>query len=98
MADDFTERLARKRERLTILEAIRWAQNNYDLMLSVINESQDVQTAKKSLQNLFGFQECQAQAIVDMRVRTFSKKEKEKISAEMNELQAEIDLYDKDKD
>lgn len=24
MADDFTERLVRKRERLTILEAIRW--------------------------------------------------------------------------
>lgn len=98
MADDFTERLARKRERLTILEAIRWAQNNYDLMLSVINESQDVWTAKESLQNLFGFQECQAQAIVDMRVRAFSKTEKEKISAEMDELQAEIDLYDKDKD
>lgn len=86
MADDFTERLARKRERLTILEAIRWAQNNYDLMLSVINESQDVWMAKKSLQNLFGFQECQAQAIVDMRVRAFSKTEKEKISAEIDEL------------
>ena len=86
MADDFTERLVRKRERLTILEAIRQAQINYDLMLSVINESQDVWMAKESLQNLFGFQECQAQAIVDMRVRTFSKKEKEKISAEMNEL------------
>lgn len=85
MADDFTERLARKRERLTILEAIRWAQNNYDLMLSVINESQDVWTAKESLQNLFGFQECQAQAIVDMRVRAFSKTEK-KISAEIDEL------------
>ena len=98
MADDFTERLVRKRERLTILEAIRWAQNNYDLILSVINESQDVWMAKKSLQNLFGFQKCQAQAIVDMRVRTFSKMEKDKISVEMDELQAEIDLYDKDKD
>lgn len=54
--------------------------------------------AKKSLQNLFGFQECQAQAIVDMRVRIFSKMEKDKISVEMDELQAEIDLYDKDKD
>ena len=98
MADDFTERLARKRERLTILEAIRWAQNNYDLILSVINESQDVWMAKESLQNLFGFQECQSQAIVDMRVRIFSKMEKDKISVEMDELQAEIDLYDKDKD
>lgn len=33
-----------------------------------------------------------------MRVRTFSKMEKDKISVEMDELQAEIDLYDKDKD
>ena len=98
MADDFTERLVRKRERLTILEAIRWAQNNYDLILSVINESQDVWMAKKSLQNLFGFQECQAQAIVDMRVRTFFFFFIYKISVEMDELQAEIDLYDKDKD
>ena len=80
----------RKGKELTILEAIRWAQNNYDLMLSVINESQDVWTAKESLQNLFGFQECQAQAIVDMRLRALTGLERNRLENEYKELEERI--------
>ncbi len=75
-----------------ILQALNWAQKNHELVLYVISESKDVLTAKKNMQNKFGFEKYQAEAIVDMRVRMFTEKEKEGIKNEICETQAKIDL------
>lgn len=97
IAGDFAEYLVQKKEnleqRMHILCAINQAQKHSDRVLSVINDSCDMQTAKRNIQNLFGFQEDQAQAIVDMRLRAFFGREKEQIAVEIRELHKALELF-----
>lgn len=72
--------------RAHILEGLRKALDNIDLVVSLIRESANVQEAKEKLMEAIELTEIQAQAIVEMRLRALTGLEREKIDQEYAEL------------
>ncbi|MBE5820034.1 MAG: DNA gyrase subunit A [Clostridiales bacterium] len=70
--------------RAHILEGLKIALDNIDEVIKIIRESYD--DAKERLMKRFGLSEIQAQAILDMRLKTLSGLQREKIEEEYNEL------------
>ena len=70
--------------RAHILEGLRIAIDNIDEVIHIIRTSYD--DAKEKLMERFGLSEIQAQAILDMRLRTLQGLQREKIEEEYNEL------------
>ena len=70
--------------RAHILEGLRIAIDNIDEVIKIIRTSYD--DAKEKLMERFGLSEIQAQAILDMRLRTLQGLQREKIEEEYNEL------------
>ncbi len=77
--------------RAHILEGLRKALDNIDLVVSLIRESANVQEAKDKLMEAIELTEIQAQAIVEMRLRALTGLEREKIDQEYAELIAKIE-------
>ncbi|MGI6050853.1 MAG: DNA gyrase subunit A [Bilifractor sp.] len=80
-------------ERANILEGLLKALDIIDEVIHTIRASANVQEAKSQLITKFGFNEAQAQAIVDMRLRTLTGLERDKLQAEYDELQKAIVEY-----
>ncbi len=76
--------LEKAEARAHILEGLRIAINNIDEVIKIIRESYD--DAKERLMARFKFSEVQAQAILDMRLRTLQGLQIEKIEEEYSEL------------
>ena len=70
--------------RAHILEGLRIAIDNIDEVIAIIRNSYD--DAKEKLMERFGLSEIQAQAILDMRLRTLQGLQREKIEEEYEEL------------
>jgi len=70
--------------RAHILEGLRIAIDNIDEVINIIRSSYD--DAKERLMERFGLTDIQAQAILDMRLKTLSGLQREKIEEEYNEL------------
>ena len=70
--------------RAHILEGLRIAIDNIDEVIKIIRESYD--DAKERLMERFGLDDIQAQAILDMRLRTLQGLQREKIEEEYAEL------------
>ena len=70
--------------RAHILEGLKIALDNIDEVIKIIRAAYD--DAKERLMERFGLTEIQAQAILDMRLRTLSGLQREKIEEEYNEL------------
>ena len=70
--------------RAHILEGLRIAIDNIDEIIKIIRESYD--DAKERLMERFKLSEIQAQAILDMRLRTLQGLQREKIEEEYKEL------------
>ena len=70
--------------RAHILEGLKIALDNIDEVINIIRSSYD--DAKEKLMQRFGLSEIQAQAILDMRLKTLSGLQREKIEEEYNEL------------
>lgn len=70
--------------RAHILEGLRIAIDNIDEVISIIRSSYD--DAKERLMAKFNLSEIQAQAILDMKLRTLSGLQREKIEEEYNQL------------
>ena len=70
--------------RAHILEGLRIAIDNIDEVINIIRSSYD--DAKERLMQRFGLTDIQAQAILDMRLKTLSGLQREKIEEEYNEL------------
>ena len=77
--------------RAHILEGLRIAIDNIDEVIRIIRTSYD--DAKEKLMERFGLSEIQAQAILDMRLRTLQGLQREKIEEEYNELMKLIAYY-----
>ena len=87
--------LNKAEERAHILQGLLIALDNIDRVIQIIRGSQTVQIAKASLIEEFALDDVQAQAIVDMRLRTLTGLERDKIESEYQELLATIaDLKD----
>ena len=82
--------LNKAEERAHILKGLLIALDNIDRVIQIIRGSENVQTAKASLMDEFTLDDIQAQAIVDMRLRTLTGLERDKIEKEYQELMEKI--------
>ncbi len=82
--------LNKARERAHILEGLLKALDNIDEVIRIIRGSENTQVAKARLMERFELSDVQAQAIVDMRLRTLTGLEREKLEAEYKELMDRI--------
>lgn len=82
--------LNKAQERAHILEGLLKALDNIDRVIQIIRGSRNTQIAKEGLMQEFALSDAQAQAIVDMRLRTLTGLEREKLEAEYKELQERI--------
>ena len=82
--------LNKAEERAHILEGLLKALDHIDRVIQIIRGSQNVQIAKASLIEEFALSDAQAQAIVDMRLRTLTGLEREKLESEYKELMEKI--------
>ena len=70
--------------RAHLFEVLKIALDNIDEVINIIRSSYD--DAKERLMERFGLSDIQAQAILDMRLKTLSGLQREKIEEEYNEL------------
>lgn len=82
--------LNKAEERAHILEGLLIALDNIDEVIQIVRSSQTVQISKQRLTERFGLTDPQAQAIVDMRIRTLTGLEREKLENEYKELMEKI--------
>ena len=83
--------LNKAEERAHILQGLLIALDNIDEVIKIIRGSANTQAAKTALMERFSLSDAQAQAIVDMRLRTLTGLEREKIENEYAELQKRIE-------
>ena len=76
--------LEKAEARAHILEGLKIAIDNIDEVIRIIRSSYD--DPKERLMERFGLSEVQAQAILDMRLKTLSGLQREKIEEEYNEI------------
>ncbi len=78
--------LRKAEERAHLLEGYRIALDNIDEVIEIVRGSQTTDEAKQRLSTRFELSDVQAQAIVDMRLRTLVGLERKKIEDEYAEL------------
>ena len=83
--------LNKAEERAHILQGLMIALDNIDEVISIIRSSRTTQIAKERLIERFELSEAQSQAIVDMRLKTLTGLEREKLENEYKELMKKID-------
>ncbi len=83
--------LNKAEERNHILEGLLIALDNIDEVIRIIRGSETVALAKEQLMQRFGLTDIQAQAIVDMRLRTLTGLERDKLEQEHAELLKRIE-------
>lgn len=74
-------------KRAHILEGLLKAIDVIDEVIAIIRASKSVDEAKATLMERFGFDDIQASAIVEMRLRQLTGLEKEKLQAEYDDLE-----------
>ena len=83
--------LNKAEERAHILKGLLIALDNIDEVISIIRGSRTTQDAKNALCERFELTEVQAQAIVDMRLKTLTGLAREDLEAEYAELMSTIE-------
>lgn len=78
--------LAQAEKRAHILEGLLIAIDNLDEVIRIIRESESPDVARDELMDKYSLSEVQARAILDMRLRTLTGLERDKIKAEYEEL------------
>ena len=77
-------------KRAHILEGLLKAIDVIDEIIAIIKASKSPEEARQSLMDRFGFDDIQANAICEMRLRQLTGLEREKLQAEYDELEAFI--------
>jgi DNA gyrase subunit A len=85
--------LMQAEKRAHILEGLLIAQKNIEEVIKIIRESESPDAAKDELITRFTLSEIQARAILDMRLRTLTGLEVDKLNAEYDELMKSIAHY-----
>ena len=83
--------LRKAEERAHLLEGLLIAQNHIDEVIQIIRSSYD--DAKQKLMERFGLSDVQAQCILDMRLKALQGLEREKLTAEYEELEKKIAYF-----
>ena len=79
--------LDKAQKRAHILEGLLKAIDVIDEIIAIIKASKTVDDAKATLMSTFGFDDIQAAAIVEMRLRQLTGLEKDKLQAEYSDLE-----------
>ena len=87
-------RLARKRERLHLVEGLLVAILDIDEVIQVIRTSDDSEQARLRLIDVFDLSHVQAEYILELRLRRLTKFSRIELEAERDQLRAEIALLD----
>ena len=87
-------RLARKRERLHLVEGLLVAILDIDEVIQVIRTSDDSEQARLRLIDVFDLSHVQAEYILELRLRRLTKFSRIELEAERDQLKAEIALLD----
>ena len=82
--------LNKAEERAHILKGLLLALDYIDEVISIIRGSKTTAEAKEKLMERFGLDDVQAQAIVEMRLRSLTGLEREKLQGEYDSLQVRI--------
>ncbi|HBL41350.1 MAG TPA: DNA gyrase subunit A [Ruminococcaceae bacterium] len=85
--------LRKAQERAHILEGYILALDFIDEVINILRSSPDQSTGKQRLMERFGFDEIQAQKIVEMRLGQLTGMERQKLLDEMAQLKAKIAEY-----
>ncbi|MCF0122309.1 MAG: DNA gyrase subunit A [Lachnospiraceae bacterium] len=85
--------LNKAEEREHILKGLLQALDYINQIIKIIRASSHAQEAKDNLMKEFDFSEAQAQAIVDMRLRTLTGLERVKLKNELQELEVKVREY-----
>ncbi|MES2513502.1 MAG: DNA gyrase subunit A [Bacteroidota bacterium] len=85
--------LIQAEKRAHILEGLLIAQKNIEEVIKIIRESESPDAAKDELIVRFSLSEIQARAILDMRLRTLTGLEVDKLNAEYDELMKSIAYF-----
>ncbi|MGO2664470.1 DNA gyrase/topoisomerase IV subunit A [Mycetocola reblochoni] len=83
-------RLDRRLERLHLVEGLLIAIVDIDEVIQVIRSSDDSESARRRLMEVFDLSERQAEYILELRLRRLTKFSRMELEAERDELQAEI--------
>lgn len=86
-------RLRKAEERAHILRGLLKALDAIDEVIALIRRSDTVDVARTGLMGLLAIDEIQANAILEMQLRRLAALERQKITAEHDELQAKINEY-----
>jgi DNA gyrase subunit A len=86
--------LGKARERAHILEGLIIASKNIDEVISIIRSSGDTDEARRRLSERFDLSDAQTQAIVEMRLRSLTALEQNKLEDDYNTLQREIEFFE----
>lgn len=82
--------LAQAEKRAHILQGLLVAIDNLDEVIRIIRESETPDAARDELMTKYSLSEVQARAILDMRLRTLTGLERDKLKAEYDELMKTI--------
>lgn len=85
--------LKKAEARAHILEGLRIALDNIDEIINILRSSKNVAEAKKRMMERFGLTEIQAEAIAEMRLRSLTGLERNKIEDEYLALIKDIEYY-----
>ncbi len=80
-------------KRAHILEGLLIALDHIDEVIAIIRASKTVDEARTGLMDKFGLSDIQARAIVDMRLRSLTGLERDKLKNEYDELLKMIEYY-----
>lgn len=83
-------RLARRNERLHLVDGLLIAIVDIDEVIQVIRTSDDAETARTRLQDIFDLSQLQADYILELRLRRLTKFSRIELEKEQSELQREI--------
>lgn len=84
-------RLARRKERLHLVEGLLIAILDIDEVIQVIRRSDDSEQARTRLIDVFDLSELQAEYILELRLRRLTKFSRIELEAEADKLRAEIE-------
>ena len=85
--------LEKAEKRAHIVAGLLKALDFIDEIIHTIRSSRDTVTARQALMDKFEFSEVQAQAILDMRLQALTGLQRERLQAEYNELNRQIEYY-----
>ncbi|MBN9612633.1 MAG: DNA topoisomerase IV subunit A [Actinobacteria bacterium] len=84
-------RLRKRRERLHLVEGLLIAILDIDEVIQLIRTSDDAETARGRLMQVFDLSEPQAEYILELRLRRLTKFSRVELESERDQLQAEIE-------